>query len=261
MIYINNENEISSINLNDSFMVFDFDRTITKSNSETSWSVIENSSLLPDIYRNYSKQLYNYYRKFEIDTTISDDFKQELMEEWMISQLEILSMFFNKNLFSELLKCASNIEFKEGISSFFDLLNQLNIPVIVISAGLGNIIKEAFKINNCLYDNVSIISNMLVFNKCLKIDGPLVISTNKANLSISSDTYDKIRNKDTLILFGDQISDLTSSKNFDVKKQVSIGFISDETAKYLEEYKKYFDIICTGDKNYNDLSKILIKKL
>lgn len=261
MIYINDENKISSINLDSTFMVFDFDRTITKSNSETSWSVIENSSLLPNSYREYSKQLYNYYRKLEIDNTISDKLKQELMEEWMMKQLDLLSMFCNKNLFNELLKCASHIEFREGASCFFQRLNELNIPVIVISAGLGNIVKEALSINNCLYNNVNLISNMLAFNKCLRIDGPLVSSTNKANLFISNDIYKQIDNRDTLLLFGDQVSDLTSSKNFDVINQVSIGFVSEETIRYFDDYMRCFDIVCTDNENYNYLRKILIKRL
>lgn len=260
MIYINNEDKITSIDLDNSFMIFDFDRTITKSDSKTSWSVIENSSLLPNSYREYSNQLYAYYREKEIDNTISDDFKQQLMEEWMIKQFELLSLFYNPNLFCSLLKCSADIQFRDGVTNFFANLNALNIPVIVISAGLGNIVKEALRLNDCLYDNVNIISNMLVLKKHLKLSGSLVSSTNKGNLSISDDIHNQIAKRKNVLLFGDQISDLTSLQNFAVAKQISIGFISDETALYLEEYKKYFDIVCDDNENYDRLSKILLKK-
>ena len=260
MIYINNRDKLLSLNLNESFIVFDFDRTMTTHDSLTSWSVIESSSLVSNRYRNYSKELYDYYRKLEIDNTIDYELKKQLMEEWMSKQLDLLTMFINKESFEQLLKESSNIKFREGIDKFLKKMHTLNIPIIVISAGLGNIVKEAIRLINCLYDNVNIISNMLLFDDKFKVDGEVINSVNKASLFIPENIHMEIADKKQVILFGDQISDLTCLENFKTEKQFSIGFLTDETGKYFNEYIKHFDIVCTEDENYRKLGKILMKK-
>ena len=53
------------------FVISDFDRTITTSNSSTSWSIFNNSNLVDDGFKIDSKRLYDYYRKIELDQTIS----------------------------------------------------------------------------------------------------------------------------------------------------------------------------------------------
>lgn len=260
MIYIINRNKLFPMDLTESFTIFDFDRTMTTHDSPTSWSVIESNPLISNRYVQYSKRLYDYYRKFEIDNNISHDLKQELMGEWMLKQLELLSMCVNKESFNEILKDASNIKFRDGLDKFFKQMHKLNVPIIVISAGLGNVVKEAIKINNFLYDNVYIISNMVTFDNCLKLDGTMVNSVNKANLLIPENIKMKVSNRSSVILFGDQISDLTCLENFQIEKQLLVGFLTDETGRYFSEYTKHFDIVCTENENYNKLSKILMKK-
>lgn len=260
MIYIINKDKLSSLDLTESFMIFDFDRTITTYDSPTSWSAIESSQLLPNSYIQYSKELYDYYRKFEIDNNINSELKQQLMEEWTSKQLELLSMGINKELFEHLLKYSSNIKFRKGIDKFYKKMYQLNVPIIVISAGLGNVVKEAIKINNCLYDNVHIISNMVIFDNGFKIDGSVVNSVNKDNLFIPENIKKEVDNRNTAILFGDQISDLTCLENFKTEKQLMVGFLNDETSKDFDKYIQHFDIVCSEDEDYNNLSKILMKK-
>ena len=217
MIYVNNEilNKISSLKLEDIYLVFDFDRTITRGNSETSWSIIENSSLIDRGYKLDSRKLYNYYRRIEIDNYISDSAKNMLMEQWTRKQLKLLSKYnMNEELFRQLM-LYNKLKFRNGVDTFFKKMNDLNIPIIIVSAGLGNIVFESLKQNNCLYNNVHLISNMLKFeNNLIEIEGNLVNSTNKNNIPISNNIYNEIKNKKSIILFGDQISDLSVLNNF-----------------------------------------------
>ena len=53
--------------LNELYVVAVFDRTITKGNSKTSWSILANSNLVPKSYIEERQELYNYYRPIEID--------------------------------------------------------------------------------------------------------------------------------------------------------------------------------------------------
>lgn len=263
MIYVNNEilNKILSLKFEDIYLVFDFDRTITRGNSETSWSMIENSSLIDKGYRLDSRKLYNYYRKIEVDNYISNGAKNMLMEEWTRKQLQLFSKYnINEELFKELI-LSNKLNFRNGLDTFFKEMYNLNIPIIIISAGLGNVIYESLKQNNCLYSNVHLISNMLKFdNNLIQIEGNLVNSTNKNNISIPNEIKEKIKKRKTIILFGDQISDLTVLNNFEFENKISIGFLSSDTNKYFEKYKQYFDLVCTECESYENINKILIKK-
>ena len=261
MIYINKEVNLP-IKLDKTVFVFDFDRTITKSDSETSWSIFEHSSLISEDYKIKSIELYNYYRQIEIDINIDSNLKNKYMEEWVYKQLELLSNYCSSDdMFKQLVRESDSITFRYGLDKFFQKLSKLNIPIIVISAGLGNVVKEALIYHNCFYDNVNLISNMLKFeNNRIKLDTHLVSSTNKTNLFISDDIYRNINGKENIILFGDQLSDLLVFENFDIQNRLSIGFLSDDTTKLLEDYKKVFSIVCSSDENYDNINKVLIKK-
>ena len=59
MIYINNEEKIKNIKFyqDNFYVVADFDRTITKRNSKTSWSILANSNLVDKSYIEERQQL------------------------------------------------------------------------------------------------------------------------------------------------------------------------------------------------------------
>ena len=263
MIYFNNEiiDKILSLKFEDIYLVFDFDRTITRGTSKTSWSIIDESSFINRGYKLDSKKLYNYYRRIEIDDYISDNAKEFLMEEWTRRQLELFTKYnITEDLFNKIL-LSNSLDFRDGIAIFFKEMYNLNIPIIIISAGLGNIVYESLKQNNCIYDNVYLISNMLKFeNNLVKIEGSLVNSTNKKNINIPINVYNAIKNRNTIIMFGDQISDLVVLNNFNFENLISIGFLSNDTDKCLEKYRKHFDIVCSESENYQNIEKILIKK-
>ena len=50
---------------------------------------------------------------------------------------------------------------RKGVKEFLKYTYQNNIPVIIISAGITDIIENFLKANNCLYDNVHIILNKI----------------------------------------------------------------------------------------------------
>ena len=51
------------------------------------------------------------------------------------------------------------LEIRDGAKEFLLQMYNLNIPVIIISCSLKNVIKEYLKFNNCYYNNIYIYSN------------------------------------------------------------------------------------------------------
>lgn len=50
------------------------------------------------------------------------------------------------------------------MKDFLKEMYKRDIPVIICSAGIGNVIELYLKDNNCYYENMYIISNFLAFN-------------------------------------------------------------------------------------------------
>lgn len=264
MIYINKNklNMIFNLKLKDVLMTFDFDRTMTSSKSITSWGVIENSNLIPSLYRMDSLTLYNYYRTIEIDEKVDKKYRDIMMINWMMEQISLFYKYnINEEMFNQIMNEQQNLCFRDGLISFFNILKKENIPTSIISAGLGNVVMNTLEKNNLLGENIFIISNILeFFDEKVKVNHPIVNSTNKSNITLPSKLNDLKKLKKTLVLFGDQISDILIGNNFNEMSSLNIGFLNDETSHQLELYKKHFDIVCTCDEGYDGLEKILLKK-
>ena len=52
------------------------------------------------------------------------------------------------------------MKYRNGAKEFLKKMNEFNVPVIIISAGIGNVIEEFLKLENDYYENIKIISNI-----------------------------------------------------------------------------------------------------
>ena len=94
------------------------------------------------------------------------------MEEWFKKHFELLVSYKTKESdYRDILIDSNLMYFRSGAKEFIEFLHKNNIPLIIISAGIGNIIENFLKINNCLYDNIHIISNKIIFNNAILIAG------------------------------------------------------------------------------------------
>jgi hypothetical protein len=69
MIYIKDNvvDRIKDWNNDSIYILTDFDRTITIGNSESSWSILSKSKLVPKQYVSDRQTYYEYYRPIEVN--------------------------------------------------------------------------------------------------------------------------------------------------------------------------------------------------
>ena len=53
---------------------------------------------------------------------------------------------------------------RDGCSWFFDELKKYDIPVLIFSAGIGDIIEEILRQQSTIHDNMHIVSNYMKFD-------------------------------------------------------------------------------------------------
>lgn len=246
------------------YVLTDFDRTITVGSSSSSWSILSKSNMVPKEYVLERQSLYDYYRPYEIDESLDYDTKNRLMTEWWNKHI---GLFIKYKLSEEVINNAARnlrvMSFRDGAKEFLKSMKDRNIPVIIISAGIGNFIEQFLIKNNCNYDNIFIVSNFIKFENgiAIGVSDNVIHSLNKNEVSLPNQIKELIKNRDNIILLGDSISDIKMAKEEARDNALKIGFLEEKVEENKPYFEKQFDIVCTNNTNYNQLSdKIRILK-
>ena len=242
----------------DYFVVADFDRTITNGNSQTSWSILANSNLVPKEYVEERAKLYSKYRPIELDNSLEYDEKSKLIREWFKKHIELFVKYkISEDIFIKASKDLKIMGFRKGAKAFLDFLYSKKIPLIIISAGIGNFIELFLKHNNCMYDNIYISSNKIIFKDGVAngVDSNIIHSLNKNEVSLPKEVLAKLQNREKVILLGDQVSDLKMVDKSLHKEVLTVGFATGEAQ--VEQLKSCFDVVCEGQDDYKSLFQIL----
>lgn len=250
MKYIDNE-KVKSVNLNDSnyFVAFDFDKTITALESHDSW--FATGRILGPDYKKEMDKLYKIYAPIEMDYNISFEEKEKAMVTWYG---KCMDMFYDYGLTESQLEKSvkeSKFIFREGAKELLEDLHKKNIPTIILSAGIGNAIECFLKDNDCLYDNITLISNFVSFDengKAVKYTNDIIHTLNKnINNHMTDELTQKILGKEKRVLFGDFIEDKNIIPKEDWDKTISVGFLNSRIDENLGVYKDSFDIVLTDE--------------
>ncbi len=262
MIFLNNKEKIEKIKFIDSkdfYVVADFDRTITQGNSDGTWAVFANLNELGEEYTKKRTDLYNYYRPIEINQNISLEQKSQEMTKWWNSHINLFYEFGLKeeNITNSFKKCT--LKYRDGAKEFLKAMKKLYVPVIIMSAGIGNIIEEFLNRENDYYDNIKVLSNFILFeNGLIKgIDGKAIHTFNKNIIELDNVTKEKIKNRKNILLLGDGIGDLRMISEEDKERAVTVGFLEEKIEENLEYFNKNFDIVITNRGSFDELNNIL----
>ena len=172
-------------------VIFDFDYTITTSNSETSIGVFTN--YLPIKYKKKKKILDNL--------TLKAKSKISYYILWKY-KLKLLSKYYSKELLNQI-PYKKSFKLNKNIKKLIIELAKNDIPTIIYSSGMYDVIKSVLEENKIFFNNIKIISNLIDL-KTKKISKN-IITPKKAKL--------KNINYKNIFVFGDKMNDLKIIKN------------------------------------------------
>mmetsp|Transcript_13016 Transcript_13016/g.29583 ORF Transcript_13016/g.29583 Transcript_13016/m.29583 type:complete len:289 (-) Transcript_13016:68-934(-) len=244
-------------------LVVDFDRTVTRAftetgaNAATCYGIVESFSGFTDEYKQKIQEIFEKYFPIEIDPKIPVEEKIPVMHEWHGTAHNLM---LTQNLCkADLAACVRdcpNFAVRDGAWEVFRLAKDLGMPMVVFSAGLGNVIREVLDqqlptdLQEWSQENVHIVSNMLLWNDEGKLAGfsePLIHVFNK-NLREASDSLRAVlKGRDHVILAGDSMGDLSMADGLDAKVVVKFGWLNSNVEGNLDRYSAAFDHIVTND--------------
>ncbi|XVE52397.1 hypothetical protein DITRI_Ditri02bG0119100 [Diplodiscus trichospermus] len=249
-------------------VIADFDATLTRywingQRGQSSHGLLQQGNPEYDAKR---KALFEYYHPLEYSLTIPHEEKTKLMEEWWGKTHALL---IEGGLTYDAIKNSvanANIAFRDGVVELFEFLEERDVPVLIFSAGLADIIEEVLrqKVHRS-FKNIKIVSNQMVFNDCgrlVSFKGKLIHSLNKNEraLDMAAPLHDQLGDTDgpvtdnasvkqrtNVLLLGDHIGDLGMSDGLNYENRISVGFLNDNIEKNLESYRNAFDIVYLND--------------
>ena len=225
------------------------------------------------------RKLHDIYLKYEEDVTIDENIRKEKLLEWNIKALNIMAHpdfpLDSIKKMVELKNDSKFINFKENVCEFYEKLIELNIPILIVSGGIKQIIIEFLKLLNIKgleeyikKGRLSFISNELFFdentNKCVGYNKNVIYGFNKSDY-VEKFVHEKYPNVENIFVFGDLDTDYKSIEKLNLDKNkniIGVGFlyyypeeIKDEkfqidNNKQLERYKGIFDINLLMDEGY-----------
>ncbi len=234
----------------------DFDRTLTVGESVSSWGILSSGGFLSPKYCEERQKLYEKYRPIEIDENLPFEEKNRLMIEWWTQHINLLVKYkLTEETIVEATKDIKVMKFRDGAVDFLGYLYENNIPVIIMSAGVGNFIEQFLHNNNCYFSNIYIISNFIKFENgvAVGIESDIIHSLNKREDLLPEDIKERIKDRPNVILLGDQIGDTTMIAENKKENTLKIGFCEEKVEENIKYFNEVYDVVCTDKVNFNQL--------
>lgn len=252
-------------------VVSDFDRTISVSEKDgkqclTSNAVLENSRFVSEDLRTHFLELRNFYMQIEHSGKLTREAKVPYMIEWWQKSFDLVvrSGVTRENIKEMINNSDSHI--KSGCDWFFYTLERYDIPLLIFSAGLGDIIEEWISQQCGIFKNQKIIANFMTFDEeSGKVNGwknELIHVFNKNESSINDTEYEKfIENRHNLILIGDSIGDIDMASGYkNINTILKIGFLNGNVEEQLPKYMEIYDIVSINDPTF-DIPNAILKSV
>ncbi|XP_020087497.1 7-methylguanosine phosphate-specific 5'-nucleotidase A isoform X2 [Ananas comosus] len=249
-------------------VIADFDGTLTRywyngSRGQSSHGLLQQGNPEYDAKR---EALFEYYHPLEISPTIPIEEKTKLMEEWWEKTHGLL---IEGGLTYDAIKKSvteATISFRDGVVELFEFLEERDIPVLVFSAGLADIIEEVFRQKlHRSFKNIKVVSNRMVFDengRLVAFKGKTihVLNKNEHALDMAAPVHDKfgdlngsnddttlVKKRTNVILLGDHIGDLGMSDGVNFENRIAVGFLNSNVEKSLKDYCNTFDVVYLND--------------
>jgi len=237
-------------------LISDFDRTLTNAFTDgkkisSSYALLRNGGYLGEEYTKKDIALFEQYYPLENDPNLSDEEKYGKMEEWWSKHYQLFIDFgLTKDILINSTK-KSETELRQGSLELFDILKEKEIPLLIFSAGLGDLVKLFLEKRRLITNNVHIISNFLKFDDEGNVIGysdKLIHVYSKNEVEIKDTPYyQEVAKRKNVILLGDSLGDLGMTEGMEHDTTIRIGFLNEKEEELFDKYSEAFDVVILND--------------
>jgi len=211
------------------------------------------------------------YEPIEADANSDNETRAKACDIWWIDSFNIIATSnFTRESLSLAIKNQKSIRMKEGFKSFYEKFSKLVAQkhMLILSAGIKNVISEVFHQNDIEFPNELIFSNEIDFETRKIINQDMMITSWNKNSSIIPKEF-LLESVKFFLIIGDNIEDhkmMDESHLFDASSQrifriglVNIENLNDDVATKatLNKFADKFDLILINDETFEPISEFL----
>ncbi|XP_032358961.1 7-methylguanosine phosphate-specific 5'-nucleotidase isoform X1 [Etheostoma spectabile] len=245
----------------------DFDMTLTRfahngKRVPTTHNILDSQLLIDEDCTKKMRELLNTYYPIEIDASRTTEEKLPLMVEWWTKVHELLiQQRIRKDMLAQAVR-ESSAMLRDGYKVFFDRLTEQQVPLLIFSAGVGDVLEEVIRQNHVFLPNVHIISNYMDFDETgvlRAFKGQLIHTFNKREGALSHAAgLRELHGRPNVLLLGDSLGDLTMADGVSEQQNIlTIGYLNDQVDERKESYVNSFDIVLVKDETMDIPNAIL----
>ncbi|XP_037085653.1 cytosolic 5'-nucleotidase 3-like isoform X3 [Pollicipes pollicipes] len=238
-------------------VIMDFDHTLTRVHEAgrrcaCTWEILDQSELMPQIYRDETTRLRDKYYPIEIDPNLTIEQKLPMAVEWYTQAHEVMLKTGLRQKDLVAMVRDSSAKLREGTDQLLERLHQMDVPVLIFSAGLGDLIHALLDQHADNHDNIKVVSNYMRFDdegKMVGFHDELIHMYNKNENSVHSSAYfERLRGRNNVLLMGDNVGDLRMADGVENPNvTLRIGFLNDYSEERLAKFLDMFDIVLVDD--------------
>ncbi|MBD3362622.1 hypothetical protein GF362_02790 [Candidatus Dojkabacteria bacterium] len=247
-------------------IISDCDRTLTKCviDGVNMPALIQMISLQESFNCDYSKKaeaLFKKYHPLELDDKISQERKNEYMHEWWSKHYALLiKCGLNRTIIERIISKYEDV-FRKYVLEFLSLLNQNEVPLLIFSSGLGDLITGFLEKEESLYQNITIVSNFFNFNnkdEVIGLKSEIVHVFNKFDIKKHASEYiKKTKERTNIILIGDSMGDLRMTEQLEFENIIRIGFLNEDVDKKIKKYEEEYDLVLFQNSSFKPILSLL----
>jgi len=212
---------MADLTANDVMVITDFDATITSGDSEQCHDLVGASQLLSAEFRKEFAPLLDWTTNAQIDGVPWWNEAHNLMLKYGMPPRPIIP---------RLVREAKMVP-RPGALELLKSLELHDVPVLIVSAGITDVIEEFLRQHGALSENVTICSNRLNYDadsapKSVSPEPPITSFTKEYAYSSASAFFAKHKDRKGIIQLGDSLTDVDPAKKVPYTNLISIGFLN-----------------------------------
>jgi cytosolic 5'-nucleotidase 3 len=240
-------------------IICDFDRTLTSlKKGGSSFSPVRRLGFLSEEYGEKAMQLFYHYHPFELDPLIPHDEKSQIMHEWWEAQFHLMiqSGFHKEHL--KLMRGQNFIELRNGVREFMKDVAELNIPMLILSAGFGDMIEILLEENKLYTPNVHVVANFMEYDEtgaAIAYAPPIIHGLNKCEQELGP-YRSSVENRKNVLLVGDMLGDANMANGLPHDTVLKLGFFNSMEEETRPHYLEAFDLVIEKDESWGSVQSV-----
>ncbi|KAF0699223.1 Aste57867_10188 [Aphanomyces stellatus] len=241
-------------------VIADFDYTLTPyytptgEHAHSCHGIVSGSGFLGPEFQAKANALFQQFYPIEISPNLTHDEKEPHMVEWWERSHKLMVDYGLQERHIKDAVADADITFRAGFQLLFASLAQAQVPTLIFSAGLADVIRAVMdKEWGAAFwtPNVHVISNVMEFNdkgRLVRFQDKLIHCHNK-NTAVVRDTpfWDECHSRRNVILLGDSVGDVNMTEGLDGKEVLRVGFLNTHIDERMAQYLDLYDVVIIND--------------